>query len=456
MNTSETKPEITPEDSHEQKSTSETFEAPSRVESDNTIQKNWLTILIPLLAIGGVSWFFVAPRANTNSPAAVTQAPPARAVETETVSRGEGIRSIDLIGQVQASSIATIRAQTDGLVQQILVREGDRVTSGATIAVIDDSERRLALAQARARLATEQSRLARLEVGTRKEVIQQRRAILNAARARENEALDNLRRITTLVNEGALSQRSLVEARSSADTARAERLEAAATLAEGVAGPLPEEIAAQRAIVAAARAELDRAQLELDRTRVKARNAGVVQTREISAGDYLETADPVITVVDNRELEVFLELPEQLSGQVRAGKPVILTSRNLPEWKKEATITSVIPSAEAGSRRQLVRVSLDNPPEGLISGMAVRGELELNIDPNSIIVSRDALVRRGSRWLLFAVNEDNTAREVEVEIVADMGEKVAISSTELENGQQIVLRGGDGLRNGAPVRISLR
>ncbi|MGF1486831.1 MAG: efflux RND transporter periplasmic adaptor subunit [Prochloraceae cyanobacterium] len=223
-----------------------------------------------------------------------------------------------------------------------------------------------------------------------------------------------------------------------------------------MAGPLPEEIAAQRAIVAAARAELDRAQLELDRTRVKARNAGVVQTREISAGDYLETADPVITVVDNRELEVFLELPEQLSGQVRAGKPVILTSRNLPEWKKEATITSVIPSAEAGSRRQLVRVSLDNPPEGLISGMAVRGELELNIDPNSIIVSRDALVRRGSRWLLFAVNEDNTAREVEVEIVADMGEKVAISSTELENGQQIVLRGGDGLRNGAPVRISLR
>jgi len=451
MNSSETK-----QDFNQQQDLETQESADFRVKNTDNSKKIWLKSILALVAIAGLGWYFLPLESKTTSQANTTQTRPPRAVETETVNRGEGIRNISLIGQVRASKIATIRAQTPGLVKQILVREGDRITPGTIVAIIDDADRQLALARAKARLATEQSRLARLEIGTRPEIIQQRRAVLNAASAREREAIDNLTRIETLVARGALSQRSLVEARAAVDTSRAERLEAAATLAEGVAGPLPEEIAAQRAIVASTKAEVNQAQLELDRTIVKAQSNGVVQSREISAGDYLELADGVITLVDNTELDLFLELPEELSGQVNPGKAVKLYSPSLSNWEDTARITAVIPSAEAESRRQLVRVRLDNPPQGLISGMAIRGELELNIDPNSYIVSRDALVRRSGKWLVFAVNEDNTAREIEVEIVADMGQKMAIASSDLEDGQQIVLRGGDGLSNGAPVKVSLR
>ncbi len=419
-------------------------------------KKLWLTLSVTLLLAGGTCllWYLLTPK-NPSSSQVATEVSRPRPVETATLNKGDGTRRVILIGQVEASKIATIRAQTTGWVEEVLVREGDRVTKGMTIAILENTDQQLALSQAKARLATERSKLARLEIGTRQEIIQQRRAALSAAKAREKEALDNLERISSLVTEGALSQRSLVEARATVDTAKGERLEAAAALAEAIAGSLPEDIAAQKAVVEAAQAAVKQAKLEFDRTRIQALSDGVVQSRLATRGDYLEVADPVLTLVDSRQLDIFLELPEKLSGQIRPGKTVILSSRNLPNWRDSATITGVIPSTEEGSRRQLVRISIDNPPQELISGMAVRGELQIPLAHDSFIISRDALVRRGNKWLVFTVT-NGQAQQIEVKLVADMGSAVAIASEQLQIGQQLVVQGGDALSDGAAVKARQR
>jgi RND family efflux transporter MFP subunit len=420
-------------------------------------QKPWLWILIILaLTAGGlVFWRILAPVAQTPQPAAAQpQGPPPRPIETVTLSTGEGTRRVQLLGQVESREQATIRAQTDGLVQQILIEPGDRVTPGMTIAQLDDSDQQLALAEAQARLAQERSNLARLEVGTRPETIAQRRASVKSATAREQEAQDNLDRLTNLVAEGAFSQRNLVEARAAVDDARGERLEAEAALAEAVAGPIKEEIAAQRANVAAAVAAVNQAEVELQRTRIKALSGGIVQERQVSAGDYLESADAIATLVASDSLDVFLDLPENLSGSIRPGLSVELTApRVLPQWRERATITGVVPAADSASRRQRVRVRLDNPPSGLLSGMAITGALELPSNRSSFVVSRDALTRRQNQWSVFTV-VDGKAKELEVEMVADMGQEVAIASEQLRTGQPIVLKGGDGLTDGASVKVT--
>ena len=289
-------------------------------------------------------------------------------------------------------------------------------------------------------------------MGTRPEIIAQRRAALSSAQAREREAVDNLRRNSELVKQGALAQRLLVEARAAVDQARGERLEAKSKLAEAEAGPTREEIAAQRANVAAAVAGVNQAKLAMTRTRISAGSGGVVLQRQVSPGDYIETGGEIATLVAREKLDIFLELPEQLSGRVAAGSKVELTARALPQWRGNATITGVIPSTDAASRRQRVRVRLDNPPQGLLPGMAITGNLQLSGNTRGLVVSRDALTRREDRWLVFTV-EDGKAKELAVEVVADMGEKVAISGTGLQNGQTMVLRGGDGLRDGAKVKV---
>lgn len=474
--------------------------------------------LLPLLLLGGgIAWWHVsipspAPTAQTSD-----RAPAASPVETMTLTPGTGNRRVKLLGQVEAGGKAAIGPQIEGTVETILVKEGDVVTAGMTVAILDDADAKIALAQAKARLVQEKSNLARLQVGTRSEIIAQRQAELKAARAREREAgenlqnlialqpdliaqrraeleaartrekeaQDNLQRIRGLSSEGALSERALVEAQSMADRTRSERARAeaaltaqetesrqaiaeartrldseksqrlriAAVLAEAQAGPTREEIEAQQGVVSAAQAAVEQAKLGLERTQIKAPVSGVVQSRKVDPGDYVEVNDPILTLVSDRSLDIFLEIPETLSGKVAEGMRVNLFARALPNWKKETEITAVVPIADTASRRQLVRVTLNNSPQELLPGMAIQADLVMPIiDANAFTVPRDALTRRGDRWLLFII-KDNLARQLEVEMVADLGEEVIVANSQLRKGQSIVTKGGDRLKDNAKVKV---
>ncbi|PSB12702.1 efflux RND transporter periplasmic adaptor subunit [Pleurocapsa sp. CCALA 161] len=411
----------------------------------------WILILIAIAAIGGI-WQIFEPDASPPEAAVAQQTTPPRPISTTNLTTGNATREVELLGQVESRQQANIRSRIDGLVEEIFVEPGDRVERGTTIAILDNADGEVALAQAKARLAQAQSNLARLEVGTRPEIIAQRQAVLSSARAREQEAQDNLERTSDLVAQGAQSQRSLIEARSAVDDARGNTLEAEASLQEAIAGPIREEIEAQRANVAAAEAAVNRAEIDLERTQIQAISDGVVQQRHVSAGDYVESADQIATLVASDSLDVFLEVPEELASSIQPGLPVTLNTRALPQWQGRATITGIVPTTDTASRRQRIRVRLDNPPPGLLSGMAVMGNLQLQSDRPSFVISRDAITRREDRWLVYTL-ADNQAQEIEVEMMADMGDRVAIYNPQLRSGQAIVLSGGDGLSDGAMVKV---
>ena len=177
-------------------------------------RKPWLALLLLIsIGINGIALFRIFSPAQQVDKPATAEAKAPRAVEVTTLSRGNATRTVQLLGQVESPQQATIRAQTGGIVKQMLVQAGDKVTRGTTIAILDDADQKLTLSQAQAQLAQQRSELARLEVGTRPEIIAQREAAVKAARAREAEAVDNLQRRTGLVREGAIAQRLLVEAR---------------------------------------------------------------------------------------------------------------------------------------------------------------------------------------------------------------------------------------------------
>ena len=399
-----------------------------------------------------LTWPLWRPAVWPVQPPPAVQAPPPRPVETVPLAEGTGIRSVLLIGQVESSQQATIRAQTSGIVQDIRVQPGDRITPGTLLAVLDDTDQQLALARAQAQLAEARSQLARLEAGTRREIIARRQAELRSAQAREKEANDNLKRASESVRKGAITERALVEAKAAVDDAAGTRASAEAALAEAEAGPLPEEIEAQRANVAAAQAAVHQAQLAVERTRIKALSSAVVQTRLVSQGDYVQINAPIVTLIASDRLEVFLALPEDLSGRILPGMPVELSARALPDWRQSLPITGVVPAADAASRRQLIRIELDPAPPGLLAGMAVAGKLDIPLNTPAFVISRDALTLRRDQWFVFAV-ADGKARQTQVQLVADMGEIVAIYNDALRPGQDIVRRGGDGLRDGAAVKI---
>jgi len=88
-------------------------------------------------------------------------------------------------------------------------------------------------------------------------------------------------------------------------------------------------------------------------------------------------------------------------------------------------LTGVVPSANAASRRQMVRVRLETK---IVPGMAIQVN---QTNSPSFVVPRDALTRRGEQWLIYSVVEGK-AKQFEVELIADMGEKMAISNEQLK------------------------
>ncbi|EDX83200.1 hypothetical protein S7335_379 [Synechococcus sp. PCC 7335] len=160
----------------------------------------------------------------------------------------------------------------------------------------------------------------------------------------------------------------------------------------------------------------------------------------------------MLSLVDREDLDVFLEIPEELSGQIAPGLTVMLTARALPGWQGQATIDGVIPTANETSRRQRVRLQIENTPAGLLPGMSVQGTLERASDTPSFVISRDALVQQEGEWIVFTV-ADGQANEIAVELVADTGEAVAIASEQLRSGQSVVVRGASALRAGAAVQV---
>jgi len=122
--------------------------------------------------------------------------------------------------------------------------------------------------------------------------------------------------------------------------------------------------------------------------------------------------------------DVFLELPEELGGST-PGLPVTLATRS-PPIGGVATLLGwflllmLLPDG---------RGCLEKPQE-LLPGMAIQGELQLRTNSPSFVVPRDALTRRGEQWLIYSVVEGK-AKQFEVELIADMGEKMAISNEQL-------------------------
>lgn len=115
---------------------------------DNKI-KLWQWLLLLLISgLGLAIWQFFN-TAPVPSKAQITQSsPPAKPVNVTTLMQGEAKRKVKLLGQVEAGEKAALSPQIDGKVKQILVKEGDRVTEGMVVAILDDADVKLVLGEA--------------------------------------------------------------------------------------------------------------------------------------------------------------------------------------------------------------------------------------------------------------------------------------------------------------------
>ena len=199
-----------------------------------------------------------------------------------------------------------------------------------------------------------------------------------------------------------------------------------------------------------ARAANRLANLELSYANVTAPISGIVATRSIKAGNFVQINTPIFRIVDTDKLEATLNVPERELATLKAGLPVTLRVDALPGRDFAGTVDRVAPVVDSGSGTFRVICAFDS---GGVLQPGMFGRLQINYDQraDALVIPRNALLDDESQPAVYTVR-DGKATRAPVALGYVDGEWVEVRSG-LKQGDPVVTAGKVALREGSPVQV---
>lgn len=242
------------------------------------------------------------------------------------------------------------------------------------------------------------------------------RAALAVARARHENATAELERVTPLFEQGVVS-------RSAYDAAVAEM-----ATADGL---------------------LEEAETALTKTEVRAPFTGVLGIQTAQLGQFVSSGDPIVQISQIDPLELIFSLPERYAADVRTGQMALgMVGACGPRF--DAVVDAIDPSVDPGTRTLSLQAAVPNPDAVLRPGMSARVRLVVGEEPDAVIVPQEAIVRQGTKYLVWVVGDDTTAHQREVVLGEFLVDGVQVRAG-LEPGEQVIAAGFQKLRPGMPT-----
>ncbi len=200
-----------------------------------------------------------------------------------------------------------------------------------------------------------------------------------------------------------------------------------------------------------AQARLKIANYALSHTRIVAPISGIIQTRSVSKGDYINpmspSGKPLFQIVDTRHLRARLYFPETLAEVIKLGMSVTL---NKGTDRLRAKITRIRPMLERQSLSLDALAEFDNSQHWK-PGESITANVVLAQHNNVVIIPVAALVQRPAGNVVYQL-KNGKAKEKPVVTGIRQGDKVEIISG-LNAGARIALDGAAYLSNGVRVQI---
>ncbi|WP_199912418.1 efflux RND transporter periplasmic adaptor subunit [Stenotrophomonas sp. SAU14A_NAIMI4_8] len=198
------------------------------------------------------------------------------------------------------------------------------------------------------------------------------------------------------------------------------------------------------------RAQYRLATLELSYTTVVAPISGVIASRSIKTGNFVQINTPIFRIVDNSRLEATLNVPERELATLRAGQPVTLSADALPGQSFTGTVDRIAPVVDSGSGTFRVVSAFDGAAHALQPGMFGRIRIDYDQRADALVVPRLSLLDDGEP-AVFRVRAGKVAR-VPVKLGYAEGPWVEIREG-LAAGDQVVTAGKVALRDGTAVQV---
>ena len=204
-------------------------------------------------------------------------------------------------------------------IDAIVVRRGDKVIKGQTLATIDKTDALIAVHQAEAALDQARSQLANLQEGRRPEEIAVIEANLSSAQVQAEKARRDLARQQVLSGQGIAPKALFDDAGTAVDIADAQVKVVTANLAVAKLPARPMEISSAKAQVKQAEEALANAEWKLQRRTLVAPADGVIDDVIRRVGEIAGPSQSVMTLLPRNAVVLRLYIPEKYLHSIDIG-----------------------------------------------------------------------------------------------------------------------------------------
>ncbi|WP_047228827.1 Putative Co/Zn/Cd efflux system membrane fusion protein [Pseudomonas sp. E141] len=368
------------------------------------IQKKTVLLVALLVALAAVAlWYVMKPvTAKPGAPVAV----PVRVIS---VVQKDVPRFASGIGTVLSLHSVVIRPQIDGILTQLLVKEGQQVKKGELLATIDDRSIRASLDQARAQLGESQAQLAVAQV--------------------------NLKRYKLLSVDDGVSKQTYDQQQALVNQLKA--------TAQGN------------------QAAIDAAQVQLSYTRIRSPVTGRVGIRNVDEGNFLRTSDTegLFTVTQIDPIAVEFALPQQMlptlqrlmaAPEQALVQAYIGADGTSGEMLGEGRLSLIDNQINANTGTLRAKAEFSNAAQRLWPGQLVTLKIQTALDKDALVVPPTVVQRGLEQPFVYRITGDQV-ESVPVVMVYQDSDLHIIKG--VSAGDQLVSDGQSRLKPGSRIQV---
>jgi RND family efflux transporter MFP subunit len=337
-------------------------------------------------------------------------APPARVSAT---SRQIELRDVpdyyEVSGTLVSRNPVTIVAKVMGTVHKVSFTQGQRISRGDVLALIDAPDIKASSDRAASAAAEAENALA-------------------IARADAEFAENTFKRYDALYKEKAVSQQEF----ESIETKKRVALD---------------QVKRMQSLVAQARAEKQRSEAQLAFATIVAPVTGIITAKQIYEGSTVLPGSALLTLETEDLLRLEINADERMLPRVKRGMQVSVQVSALGT-EYTGTIGEVVPAVDPQSRTFPVKIDL--PQHGALKlGMYASVRIPLGL-VKKIMIPKEAVLTRGQLSYAYVLDGNDIARMRLVRTGKAEGSTIEIVSG-LSGGERIVVKLGDTVQEGVKI-----
>lgn len=342
----------------------------------------------------------------------------------DTVKRGSMLRNVRGIGTLVPEEIRWIPAQSEGRVEELLVKPGANVSAETVLVILSNPQLEQSALEAKSQVQAGQADYESLKVRLERQVLDQQAA---AATVQSNytQAKMDAEVNESLYKQGLLSEILWKKSKVLADEL-ATRNDIEQKRLSIFADEVRTQLAAQQEQLEQRRALYELRKSLVEQLRVRAGISGVVQVIPVQVGQQVSAGTNLARVADPTLLKAELRIAETQTRDLQIGQLAEVDTRN---GKVQGRVARIDPAGQNGTVG--VDITLDGElPKGARPDMNVEGTIELEKLENILYVGRPVQGQEMSKVGLFRLEPDGITA---VRVTVSLG-RSSVSTIEIKDG----------------------